>query len=120
MSELLNQVKEDNKDKKCYGCKYRQGVPGSTHSQCKHPVITNIEKKVDVFNALLWFTMVGGNTNPTGVSYVIKDEEGDEVDSLPIMEWDEAGIRNGHVQYPYNFDPIWLVYCLMREEVGNG
>lgn len=121
MSELLNKIIEDNKDKNCYGCKYKRGVAGSTHSQCRHPVVLNIEKKVDVFNALLWFSMVrtNGNINPTGVSYVIKDDEGNEIDNLPIMQWDTTGIRNGYVQYPYDLDPAWLVYCLMREEVSN-
>lgn len=120
MSELLNKIKEENKGKNCYGCKHRGQVPGSAHSSCSHPVISSIQAKAGFFDALLWFSMVGTNTNPVGITLNVKDDNGDEIDSsLPIMEWNEVGIRNGYVQYPYNFDPTWLVYCLMREEVGN-
>lgn len=69
----------------CYTCKYRDDVPGSCHSSCKHP-------SVEQFVELMKFG--------TGVENVLK------------VRGNPHGIRNGWFVWPMDFDPTWLEQCL--------
>ena len=81
----------------CFECKHRGKVPGSAHSRCNHPsAITDDNPLLGVF-AILASTrrippvIVGGHElNVKGDSY---------------------GIEQGWFNWPFDFDPTWLLNC---------
>ena len=86
---------------KCSTCKYSGTISGDAHLCCNHPAI--IDDRNTMQRILQSMSNNMYNTNPTRL--VIND--------IPFQEWDESGIRQGYVIFPFNFDPRWLKYCLL-------
>jgi len=93
-------VDETKKTKKpnCYECIHRGSLPGDAHSRCNHPSIG----LTDPLEELLALFASVRRESP-----VIKQ---DVADKLGIKA-DYHGIKNGWFNWPYNFDPMWLVEC---------
>jgi len=82
----------------CYKCKWRRDVPGSAHSACHHPA--NKELLEDpMANVLGIFASVGRLPPVQGRAKGLK------------VKGHPHGIRNGQFNYPWNFDPVWLLEC---------
>ena len=80
----------------CFTCKYRQDVPGSAHSTCKHPVTTKLHD--DPLIALLVMLARAPVTPP------------DVFESLGVT-CNMTGYNKGWFNWPLNFDPTWLLTC---------
>ena len=85
----------------CSTCKYSGTISGDAHLCCNHPAIVDDRNTMQRILQSMSNNMY--NTNPTRL--VIND--------IPLQEWDESGISQGYVIFPFNFDPIWLEYCLL-------
>ena len=86
---------------KCSTCKYSGTISGDAHLCCNHPAIVGDKNTMQrIFQNMANNTY---STNPTRL--VIND--------IPLQEWDESGISQGYVIFPFNFDPRWLKYCLL-------
>ena len=80
---------------KCYDCKHCWNVAGSHHSSCNHPITengTNIMLMLEI--------MATGGVNQ---------------ESLKIKA-SHHGIQHGWVNYPLDFDPIWIDECTGFEQ----
>lgn len=86
-------------DPNCYLCKHRDGVPGSTHSSCKHPA-TNNDHADPLRNLLAVFASVG-RYNPVISTAITKLN----------IKGDPYGIEQGWFNWPWNFDPVWIRNC---------
>ena len=69
--------------KDCYSCKFRGTVPGSAHSSCKHPSITN------------------------PLAMLFKRSAPKELN----IKANQYGIKSGWFDFPLDFDPTWLENC---------
>lgn len=81
----------------CYNCKYRSTIPGDCHSRCKHPSLKPIED--DPIAEIL--SIAGKQAGGLGV--LVKNECN--------VKGNEHGIKNGWFNWPFNFDPTWLIKC---------
>ncbi len=81
----------------CYECKFRRDIAGDTHSRCAHPKVGGDED--DAFMSLV--SLLGGANN---------SEEFGAYNFLKI-QGHQHGIRSGWFNWPYNFDPTWLLNC---------
>jgi len=81
----------------CYECRYRGLVPGDAHSSCKHPDVSEAAED-PLQNVLAIFASVG-RTSPVIAHSKLN------------VQGDEHGIRNGWFNWPWNFDPAWLISC---------
>jgi hypothetical protein len=79
----------------CYECVLRSSVPGSAHSQCRHP---EAEKTKEAGGAMTELLAIIGGAMPL-VGGPLK------IGANP------HGIRCGWFSWPYNFDPVWLTQC---------
>lgn len=96
--ELIEDYKQRNKQEKlCYSCKHRDNVAGSAHSCCN--VFGEKGFLISIAN------LYTDTDNPTLGT----------IDNEPIMKVDKVGIKNGWFNFPINYDPEWLEYCLMYE-----
>ena len=87
------------KDKpNCYRCSYRGDLPGSCHSSCKHPDSGSGDAAGRIFAI---FASVGRHAPVGNYNGIIKLN----------ISGDFHGIRNGWFNWPYNFDPVWLLTC---------
>lgn len=84
----------------CITCINSRAIPGDNHLSCDCPAIVN-ENRV-MFGIFQNLKKEIVNINPTRL----------EINDIPLQEWDELGIREGYVIFPFNFDPRWLKYCL--------
>lgn len=93
----------DNKPN-CYKCKWQRDLAGSAHSKCVHP-----KNNVSLENPLLEVLSIFGSVGrvPNLVSGGLK------------VKGSEHGIKNGWFNYPFNFDPVWLLECDGYEEKGK-
>ena len=82
----------------CYTCRYRGSVPGSAHSCCNHPSLKTLEDK-PMLKLMATFASVR-RVPPI----VIASKE------LNIKA-EPHGIRMGWFNFPFNFDPVWLLNC---------
>ena len=80
----------------CYKCKHRGTLPGSAHSRCRHP--SNDESEDPLLEMLGIFASVG-RTPPMQL------ETGLNVKGNP------HGIASGWFNWPWSYDPVWLVSC---------
>jgi hypothetical protein len=80
----------------CYKCKHRGTLPGSAHSKCNHPEVASGTSN-PIMNVLAAFASVG-RTPPM------------QLEALNV-KGDPHGIKNGWFNWPWNFDPAWLVSC---------
>lgn len=92
----------------CYTCKHRGMVPGDAHSCCRHPDLKGAAD--DPFAGMMAIFASKGRTAP--VVAVEAALEKFEIRANP------HGIRRGWFNWPWNFDPVWLVNCNAYEEKG--
>ena len=84
----------------CYTCAHRDTIPGDAHTSCMHPSsglagCSPLETIMAIFAAV-------GRVNP------IINAEG----ALTLgISANEIGIRRGWFNWPWNFDPRWLLSC---------
>lgn len=90
------------KDKKCYSCKHRGGIPGDAHSCCKHPDLDGATD--DPFLGMMAMFANIGRTGPQ-VDVIKATSEKFEIKA------NYHGIKNGWFNWPWNFDPVWLENC---------
>lgn len=89
----------------CYECKHRGKLVGSAHSCCNHPN-TGSARDDPIAEITAIFAGVGR-------AAPVQAECGLNVKGHP------AGIRRGWFNWPYNFDPVWLLSCDGFEEKGG-
>ena len=80
----------------CWKCIHKGSVAGSAHICCKHPSLgenSPEEKLMSIFASV-------GRSPP-----MIKTSK-----ELNI-KGNEHGIAKGWFNFPYNFDPTWLINC---------
>lgn len=85
-------------EKKCWSCKHRRPVPGSAHKACHHPLVKEYVEQ-PMLQLISIFGSVGRLPPIIG-----------PMEKLGIVG-DPHGIRNGWFQWPWNFDPTWLLEC---------
>jgi len=79
----------------CYKCKYRDEVPGSAHSRCRHPAFDSLKENPMIE---LMALLGGGGIPPIAVKGI-------------TVRGNPHGIRSGWFSHPFNFDPVWLQEC---------
>ena len=81
----------------CYLCRHRGTIPGSSHSCCNHPgnVMTDHGRVLN---------MLGGDT-AAAVSLIHAP-----LSEIKVVGHDRA-VSKGWFNWPYNFDPRWLLEC---------
>ena len=82
----------------CYKCVHRRDLPGDAHSACIHPKAGG-KDPMEGLMALL---------ASVGRIYPVVDLAGATILGI---EANPHGIRKGWFNWPYNFDPVWLVSC---------
>ena len=82
----------------CYKCEYRRGVPGSAHSSCVHPSLKSLDDK-PFLKLMATFASVG---RVPPIAIATKEMN---------IKAEPHGIRKGWFNFPWNFDPIWLLNC---------
>lgn len=101
---------QDNKPN-CYECTHRRNLAGDAHSRCEHPVTR--KGNAPMAEMLAIFAGVGRSAPCINVVAAVE---------LNIKA-DPHGIRKGWFNWPYNFDPHWLVNCngfIPKEGVSDG
>jgi len=80
----------------CRKCKHRRSIPGDAHSECKHPFIEE---------------------SPLGflAAFIGVNDEGSARRKLNIQT-NSHGVKMGWVNWPMNFDPVWIENCEGYEE----
>lgn len=78
----------------CYECKHRGSVPGSAHSTCDHPGVTDFLVRL--------LTPVALANGVYGELRLSEDL---------IVKGAKTGIRGGWFHYPIDFDPVWVESC---------
>lgn len=86
----------------CYKCRHRRKVAGDAHSICEHPAVELV--KDDVFSQILRLFGLAGKPVP------VRAVSGLNVTGNP------HGIGRGWFNWPWNFDPVWLLTCDGFEE----
>ena len=81
----------------CYECQYRGSVPGDAHSCCNHP--TNKAVNDNPMLGLMAIFASVGRVPPI------------EIPNRLNVKGDAHGIRHGWFNWPFNFDPVWLLSC---------
>lgn len=81
----------------CYKCKHRGTLPGSVHSKCNHPKVAQGTDD-PLMNILATFASAG-RMLPV------------QLETDLNVEGDPHGIAEGWFNWPWNFDPAWLVSC---------
>ena len=89
-------MKAENEKPDCYRCRWRRDVPGSAHSSCHHPANKKLLED-PMMNILGIFASAGRLPPMQGKGLKVKGHP--------------HGIRNGWFNYPWNFDPAWLLEC---------
>ena len=84
----------------CYKCLYRGTVPGDAHSSCQHPA-TKTELNDPLGQIMAIFASVGRASPIAAI---------DSAKELDIRA-DSRGINNNWFNWPWNFDPVWLIHC---------
>ena len=80
----------------CYECKHRSFLPGSSHSRCSHPSTKTVGDPL--LEVLGIFASVGR------VAPILADT------GLHV-KGHITGIARGWFNWPFNFDPVWLLEC---------
>ena len=81
----------------CYKCKHRRKLVGSAHSTCQHPE-TGPAQSDPLLQALGIFAGVGRVSPIQAVTQL-------HVTGHP------TGKRGGWFNWPWSFDPVWLLTC---------
>ena len=80
----------------CHECKHRGTNPGTTHIRCNHP--SNEHTDSLALEALAILASAGRINN-----FQIKTDL--------TIKGHPTGMRRGWFNWPYNFDPTWLLEC---------
>ena len=91
---------------KCYECRYRRDVSGSAHSQCSHPSLNKVTD--DPLLQVLGIFASVGRVSPINIS-----------NKELNIKADPHGVKMGWFNFPFNFDPLWLLNCDGFQEVLN-
>ncbi len=84
----------------CYECHWKEDLPGSAHVKCIHPLLPD-DKTTNNQIATLMAVLLTARKVPFSLS-----------GNNPIgVVGNERGINNGWFNFPYNYDPIWLLKC---------
>jgi hypothetical protein len=84
----------------CYHCAWRRPLPGVTHSACAHPKAG--KQTADPMMKLLAIFASVGRVPPTiNIAGTV----------VLGVKLDEYGVQNGWANWPFNFDPNWLLAC---------
>ena len=83
----------------CYACVHRGAVPGSAHSSCRHPS-TGADHDNQLGGLSAIFASVGRGGPAIGQAVA---ELG--IDAVA------HGVRSGWFNWPWDFDPTWLLTC---------
>ena len=83
----------------CYKCIHRRSLPGDAHSSCDHP---KAGKNKNPLGSMMAIFASVGKVNPT-INF-------DGAKKLNIQAHSH-GVKRGWFNWPYNFDPVWLVSC---------
>ena len=83
----------------CYECQYRGEIPGDAHSCCKHPD-AGADLNNPMGSLMAIFAGVGRGSPIQGGS-----------SQKMNVTFDDVGIRNGWANFPWGFDPVWLLSC---------
>ena len=81
----------------CYQCQWRRGIAGDAHSSCAHP-----DLGLDDTNPMFQMFSILSSAKR------INSQVG--IDKLGIKA-NYQGIRKGWVNFPFNFDPMWIEAC---------
>ena len=84
----------------CYECEFRGELMGSAHSRCNHPATRNKEES-PLMEAMAILASVG-RVGPTINT--------DAATELGIIA-NPTGVKRGWFNWPYTFDPVWLISC---------
>jgi len=90
----------------CYKCKWRRDIPGDAHSRCAHPILERIVLKEHFLVRMV--IMMG---------FPASAFSGVDIMEAAGVKAEPHGVRNGWFNWPYNFDPVWLLECRLYEEV---
>lgn len=82
----------------CYTCRHRRNTPGSAHIRCEHPSLKGAHDN-PLVELMAIFASVG-RAPPMALS----------TKELNIQA-DPHGVRKGWFNFPWNFDPVWLLNC---------
>jgi len=85
----------------CHKCPHARKIAGTHHLSCHHPSLDSIWK-LDFASIV---SIIGG-VPPFISEYKINESSGKAI----IM--DPYGISKGWAGWPFNFDPIWLRFCI--------
>lgn len=85
----------------CYECKHRRPLAGNAHSKCMHPVIN-----------FMWGSTAGVLISLIGGVPPIIPTVKLNGDDVPVVQFNQHGIKNGWASWPFNFDPVWLEFCV--------
>lgn len=78
----------------CYACRYRRPIPGDAHSSCAHPSVSaTLDSPVGKL-----LTLMGKGAGTVSVQ-----------NGLAVGN--AHGIEHGWFNWPFNYDPVWLVAC---------
>lgn len=98
----------------CYGCRYRGPAnSGSVHSKCEHPNIGDLSQ-----DSLLKLFSIFASVDRVP-SIMFSPKVLDSMEKLGITV-DETGFKNNWVNWPFDFDPIWILTCEGFVELPNG
>jgi len=117
IKELRDMKDDKNSGKLCYRCKYRGTVPGSAHSKCNHPMCKALveDKTLDLFAIL---GSVGRFQNPMIITIKYRYMYVFPIDGL-FVKAHMHGVESGWFNFPFNFDPRWLIDCDGFTEVNE-
>lgn len=87
------------KSNNCYNCKYSGTVPGSAHLTC------NVAG-TDLLTKMMVMTKCR-NSEPLVIQY----GNGEQKAALKL---NIHGIKNGWCDFPVQFDPIWVEFCIFH------
>jgi hypothetical protein len=114
----LRDMKDDrNSGKLCYKCKYRGKVPGSEHSKCNHPMCKALVEDTTL-DLLATLGSVGRFQNPIVRTIKYRHTYVFPIDGL-FVKAHTHGVENGWFNFPFNFDPRWLIDCDGFTEVSD-
>jgi len=85
-------------------CVHQRGIPGDCHIECAYPIIK--DNITELFSDV--FRILDGRGGPRCTLNSIMKQMG--------VRGDETGIKNGWFNWPFNFDPMWLICCAKFEE----
>ncbi len=80
----------------CFECKHVGKILGSAHRQCKHPANEGALSDPELALMAIFGSVGRGPA-------IMKSELG--------VTGDAYGIKMGWFQWPFNFDPGWLLTC---------